>query len=158
MKTLAILGGIFLVVLVVIVASSSGRNNQDNNQQELDVSNENTPVTIENIQDNNSAESVGVYTDYDKSKLTDNKNILFFAARWCPSCRNLDQDILKNLSKIPGDLTILKVDFDSQQNLRIEYGVTMQHTLVQVDKEGRQINKWSGLYSISSLEDILKLI
>ncbi len=100
----------------------------------------------------------GIYTNYSMSQLTDNTNIIFFAARWCPSCQTLDNDILKNIKNIPPSLTILKVDYDLEQDLRIKYGVTIQHTLVQVDKEGNELNKWNGLYNLSTLEDVLNLI
>lgn len=100
----------------------------------------------------------GTYTDYSMAQLTDNTNIIFFAAAWCPSCQTLDKDITNNLENIPTNLTILKANYDSEQDLRIKYGVTIQHTLVQVDKDGNELNKWNGLYNLSTLKDVLNLI
>ncbi len=70
--------------------------------------------------------------------------VLNFSAPWCPTCRALDKDINANLHNIPSNLTILKVDYDTATALKKKYGVTAQHTLVQVDKDGTLIKKWSG--------------
>ncbi len=70
--------------------------------------------------------------------------VLNFSAAWCPMCRALEADINANLSNIPSNLTILKVDYDNSTDLKKKYGVTYQHTLVQVDKDGTLIKKWMG--------------
>ncbi len=77
--------------------------------------------------------------------------VLFFHASWCPSCRGLNADIEGNLSAIPSDVTILKVDYDTETELKKKYGVTTQHTLVQVAADGTLIKKWSGSPSLSGL-------
>lgn len=102
--------------------------------------------------------SKGGYEMYSPEKLAmaeKGKVVLFFKASWCPSCRALDADIKASLSDIPAGVTILEVDYDKSAELKQKYGVTMQHTLVQVDKDGNQITKWSGG---ATLEDIVKNI
>jgi thioredoxin 1 len=89
----------------------------------------------------------GVYTAYSADSLTmaqKGKTVLFFHASWCPSCRSTDADIAKNLSGIPSGVTILKTDYDKEVALKQKYGVTMQHTFVEVDSSGNMIQKWSG--------------
>ena len=81
--------------------------------------------------------------------------VLFFHASWCPSCRALNEDIEKNINLIPAGTTILKTDYDKETELKKKYGVTTQHTLVQVDEDGNLIEKWSGS---SKLEDLLSKI
>ncbi|MDO8626109.1 MAG: thioredoxin family protein [Candidatus Magasanikbacteria bacterium] len=96
----------------------------------------------------------GLYEDYSPAKLTlanTGKVVLFFKASWCPSCRSLDLDILKNLNAIPKDVAILKIDYDSSDDLKKKYGVTYQHTFVQVDAQGQMITKWSGSPTLVSL-------
>jgi len=78
--------------------------------------------------------------------------VLFFHASWCPSCKALNSDIEKNVGAIPAGVTILKTDYDKETELKKKYGVTTQHTLVQVDKDGNLIKKWSGG---SKLENLL---
>lgn len=89
-----------------------------------------------------SATVAGTFTDYSADKLAlaaDGDVVLFFHASWCPSCRALEGDIQANLSAIPADTHLLKVDYDSATDLRQKYGVTRQHTLVVVDAAGNKI-------------------
>ncbi|MDX2776068.1 thioredoxin family protein [Streptomyces caniscabiei] len=84
----------------------------------------------------------GVYVDYSEAALADAKGtkLLFFHAPWCPQCRELDASIRS--SALPDNLTILKVDYDTNQTLRQKYGVTLQTTLVQVDDTGEKIKSF----------------
>lgn len=81
--------------------------------------------------------------------------VLFFHASWCPSCKALNADIEKNAGAIPSGVAILKTDYDMETELKKKYGVTTQHTLVHVDKDGKLIKKWSGG---STLESVLSRI
>ena len=77
--------------------------------------------------------------------------VLFFRASWCPTCKAVDADIKANLSKIPSSLAILDVNYDNSTALKQKYGVTYQHTFVQVDAQGNLIKKWSGSPTLSAL-------
>lgn len=77
--------------------------------------------------------------------------ILFFRAAWCPTCKALDSDLKLRLMDIPQNVTILDVNYDTEIALKKKYGVTYQHTFVQVDTNGNQIAKWSGSRSLSEL-------
>lgn len=98
--------------------------------------------------------TIGSYEAYAPEKLVKAETgdvVLFFHASWCPSCRGLNADIEENMSAIPEGVTILKVDYDTESELRTRYGVTYQHTLVQVAADGSLIKKWSGSPSLASL-------
>lgn len=98
--------------------------------------------------------SAGSYESYAPSKLAmaeTGKVVLFFRAPWCPTCRALDADIKSHLQDIPQGVTILDVDYDSSSALKQKYGVTYQHTLVQVDATGNQLKKWSGSSTLAAL-------
>ena len=84
----------------------------------------------------------GAYVTYsgDVIGTTTGTKLLFFHAPWCPQCRALEKDILA--SALPENLTIIKVDYDSHQNLRQKYGVTIQTTLVRVDDKGDLVKKY----------------
>ena len=82
--------------------------------------------------------------------------VLFFRASWCPTCIAVDKDIKANLGKIPASLTILDVNYDNSSELKKKYGVTYQHTFVQVDKDGTMIKKWSGSPTLSALVSEVK--
>jgi thioredoxin 1 len=82
--------------------------------------------------------------------------VLFFRASWCPTCRAVDANIKANLSKIPPSLAILDVNYDDSTTLKQKYGVTYQHTFVQVDKDGTLIKKWSGSSTLTALVSEVK--
>lgn len=90
------------------------------------------------------AGSYDVYSPEKIAKAATGKVVLFFRAGWCPTCKALDTDIRSHLKDIPAEVTILDVDYDNSTTLKQKYGVTYQHTLVQVDASGNQITKWSG--------------
>lgn len=127
-----------------------------NSQEEnIDLDNTTNPDLDQNIIEEN---TTGTFEDYDESKLINaetGKVVIFFNASWCPSCRALKSDIEANLSNIPAGTTILSADYDTYTDLKKKYGVTTQHTLVQVDSNGDQIAKWSGG---STLETVLNKI
>lgn len=77
--------------------------------------------------------------------------VLFFRASWCPTCRAVDADIKAHLKDIPASLSILDVDYDNSTDLKKKYGVTYQHTFVQVDAQGNMIKKWSGSPTLSAI-------
>jgi thiol-disulfide isomerase/thioredoxin len=98
----------------------------------------------------------GSYEIYSENKLQnaiDGKVIIFFYAPWCPTCQGLDKDIKANLNNIPEKVSILNLDYDSSSVLKKKYGVTYQHTLVQVDKDGNLIKKWSGGSTLKTILD-----
>ena len=68
--------------------------------------------------------------------------VLFFAAPWCPTCQRADKN-LKG-SGVPEGLTVVKADYDSSTALKKQYGVTVQHTFVQVDPSGKALAKFTG--------------
>ncbi|MBI2593972.1 thioredoxin family protein [Candidatus Daviesbacteria bacterium] len=89
------------------------------------------------------------YLDYSKSNQVLSKKygktVLFFAATtWCQTCSALDKEIKMRLRDIPLDVTILKVDYDNDREMKTKYGVTQQHTLVVLDKDGNELKRWIG--------------
>lgn len=96
----------------------------------------------------------GSYESYAPAKLTHADSgdvVLFFRASWCPTCKVLDADLRANSMNIPSGLTILDVNYDTETALKQKYGVTYQHTLVQVDAQGNMITKWSGSQTLAAL-------
>lgn len=96
----------------------------------------------------------GSYEAYSAEKLARADSgdvVLFFRASWCPTCKAVDTDIRANLSGIPANLTILDVDYDNASELKKKYGVTYQHTFVQVNSAGIALKKWSGSPTLAAL-------
>lgn len=84
----------------------------------------------------------GTYVDYSPTAIAEAEGttLLFFHASWCPSCRPIDSEITAN--GVPAGVTIIKVDYDSHQDLRQKYGVTIQTTFVKVDSSGMEQAKF----------------
>lgn len=86
-----------------------------------------------------------------KTAYTDEKVVLFFNAQWCSTCKSARANFEANLADFPADLTIVLVDYDTALDLRKTYGVTLQHTFVQVDVNGKELAKWSGSKTIEEV-------
>lgn len=101
-----------------------------------------------------SSASPGVYVNYSEAELakqTDKTRLLFFHAPWCPQCQSLDKDI--NTKGAPQGTAIIKVDYDSNQDLRKKYGVTIQTTVVRIDDKGSLVEKYVA-YDEPNVESI----
>lgn len=119
---------------------------------------ESTKMMKETMQDTDTMkkdEMMWTYTEYSQNHIgMHEKTVLFFHAPWCPSCKAADIGIKK--WDIPKNLAILKVDYDSSDELKQKYGVTYQHTFVQVDAEGNMIKKWAGGNTLQDILDEVK--
>jgi thiol-disulfide isomerase/thioredoxin len=96
----------------------------------------------------------GIFTTYAPDALTKtegHKNIIFFSATWCPTCQATNKDIQANLGNIDPKLHILSADYDTSTELKAKYGVTMQHTFVEVDGSGNLIKKTNGLATVAAI-------
>lgn len=104
-----------------------------------------------------SPQAQGKYITYSAEALSTatGKRILYFHAPWCPQCQELDASIKKG--PIPDGITIIRTDFDSNQELRKKYGVTQQTTLVLIDENGNLVKKYNAYDSptLSSITDNL---
>lgn len=96
------------------------------------------------------------YVNYDEMKVSEalaggQKVALFFHATWCPSCKALDKAINSEISSIPSDALIVKVDYDTSTEMKKKYGVTNQHTTVIIDKDMNLISKKLGAKSVGEV-------
>lgn len=99
------------------------------------------------------------YKDYSteivaEEQRTGNKVVLFFYAPWCPYCRAADAVFKAKPQDIPSGVTVLKTDYDSNTDLKRKYGVTYQHTFVQIDAQGDMVSKWNG----GDIDNLIKYI
>jgi thiol-disulfide isomerase/thioredoxin len=79
--------------------------------------------------------------------------VLFFHADWCPYCVAHEEAIKGTLDEFT-ELFILEVDYDSSQDLRAEYGVTLQYTFVFIDENGEVTNK----VTTTDTDEVLELL
>lgn len=162
---------LLLVLAVAIVGGAaflfSGSNSVPSTNQETSMDQEEDPSSEEVVEGSNVMEARpdvmegvmtpqagGSFESYAPEKLARASSgdvVLFFRASWCPTCRALEADLKANSTQIPQGLTILDVSYDAETALKQKYGVTYQHTLVQVDAEGNMVTKWSGSQDLASL-------
>jgi len=143
---------LFVSVILVSCGKQKEISIQENTSNPLpEVSQETVSETVE--LDSQPVESISaVYQAYSPDALAGATDdiVLFFNAEWCSSCKAAEEKI-KNQT-IPGNLTLLDVDYDSNYELRKKYGVVAQHTFVQVDNEGNMIKKWVWGDSVEDIQ------
>lgn len=103
------------------------------------------------------AAAPGVYQDYSAEAVADTSyetTILFFHASWCPECRAFDEAIQDQ--GVPDGVQILKTDYDTEQDLKEKYGITIQSSFVKVDPDGNELSKWVGYGEDRSVDTILE--
>lgn len=86
---------------------------------------------------------IGGYFDYDPAVVETFKGnkayAFFFHASWCPTCVATDKLIKENLSTLPKNTNVFKIDYDSNKDLRKEFGVARQDSFVFFDKDGNPV-------------------
>ena len=111
-----------------------------------------------NPSETNNSEA-GKYIEFSDSVLADSsdtKRVLFFHAPWCSTCNFFEGQIEEQ--GVPSGVTIIKVDYDSETEIKKQYGVTVQSTFVSLDQNGGVEQTWpfaSGLKGIQDLYDIV---
>jgi len=151
-----------LVGGVILINNASSTESQADTNSPSVASNNDSGTTVNNNRDTEVVEQAealpvqdnpGMFTEYSEAKLADSDGdvVLFFGANWCPTCVSLEKDINANSDKIPADLTIMRLEYNTNDELEEKYGVTYQHTLVIVDNEGNMIDKWVGGNDLESI-------
>lgn len=72
------------------------------------------------------------------------RRVLYFHADWCPTCRPLDASLTASPDQLPTNVVLFKTNYDKELELKRKYGITYQHTFVEVDKDGNALQTWSG--------------
>lgn len=156
---------LIVAAIVIIGAIAWSMNREDDSMvknEETMMEEEKTEevMTEEKKEEGAMMEKSGSYKDYSTATVAaeqaaGNKVVLFFHATWCPYCKAADTAFKAKGDDIPSGVTVLKTDYDSNTELKTKYGVTTQHTFVQIDAEGNQVTKWvSG--DVSELKANLK--
>lgn len=95
----------------------------------------------------------GKYIEYIKPETLEidkSKVVLYFFANWCPTCIPADKEFKANENRIPDSVTVIRVNYNdpdtdsNEKALSKKYGITYQHTFVQIDENGNEITKWNG--------------
>lgn len=152
---------IFVIVIVIAVlgigafvfSQQSTQSDSMMKKDEVMMRKDNSPIeTTENtVMDGKIINSR--YLEYSKTALdgaVSNRRVLFFYASWCPTCRPADISFTQNSGKIPEDVVLIRVNYNDpetdqeEKDLAKKYGITYQHTFVQIDATGKEVIKWNG--------------
>lgn len=139
----------FVVAGAVWFAVANKNDMPEYTQQKTTVVNENgEEVTVP---------AAGTYVDYNEQVFdnTQGRRWLFFHAGWCPQCRALEADIKK--TGVPDGVTIFKVNYDTADDLKKKYGVTLQTTIVEVDADGNEVQKFVA-YDDPTLQTVMNAL
>ena len=155
---------ILIIVSILIVVGIAGfalsqkfTSNQDSSMKKEEVAKHKDGNSLDNS-------ATSRYVEYSKTaydNATDKRRVLFFYASWCPICQPVDAEFKTNSGKIPEDVKLFRVHYsdpqtnEAEKGLAKQYGITYQHTFVQVDKNGSEAAKWNG-GGLSSLLGNLK--
>ena len=159
--------GIILAVLIVGggIATAVNRQNQkeeaammaDKKAMQSSESESDNPETspnpqseVQSLRSSGAQEVAFKNVDETYAYAKEGRAVIFFHAPWCPTCQAAQRDLDKNISQLPKDVVIVKTDYDTTKELQRKYGVTYQHTWVQVDSNGTALTKWNG----GGVEDI----
>ena len=102
------------------------------------------------IMDKNASSRYVPYSKAMYDAASSKRRVLYFYATWCPSCKIANSDFTANPGKIPEDVIVLRVNYNDpdtdqdEKGLAKKYGITYQHTFVQVDNTGKEMSKWNG--------------
>jgi thioredoxin 1 len=95
---------------------------------------------------------VAFTTEKDAWTLAESKTVVyFFAAGWCPTCKDAYKNIKADFRSLPEDVVIVFVDFDKAKDLKKKYSVSYQHTFVAIGPGGAEKNTWFGSRTIAEI-------
>ena len=145
-QTQVIIGGLVLIGIVIFFFYILG----DNPKTDKQMSSQNSGTLEEQGSVNQKVVATPQYINYSKDALTTSaankkQTVLFFAAlAWCPTCQAADKDFQANASEIPQDVTVLIVNYDTEKELKAQYGIVQQHTFVLLGPDGKETDRWIG--------------
>ena len=65
---------------------------------------------------------------------------IHFTAKWCSTCKALNRKLDERAAELPENAIIFLADYDTEDELKAEYGITVQTTVVFFDKAGNKID------------------
>lgn len=155
MKKVLVIGAVVLVVVIAgyFFYNSPSKNSKTalNTQQVSNTQQESQSLPqAEHVNDDQEQVKYVTFSDGVIEENAGKRRVLYFYASWCPTCRPADQSFHDNEAQIPEDVTLIRVNYndpetdEQEKALAKKYGITYQHTFVQVDENGQQISIWNG--------------
>jgi thioredoxin-like negative regulator of GroEL len=80
-----------------------------------------------------------MYNENVTEMLATTPHVKFFYAAWCPTCVKWEKMFTENLSTLPANTLVVRVDYDSETALKEQYGITKQSNAVFIDGNGKAL-------------------
>jgi len=149
-KTIQIILIIAIVILGGYTITKNFLNTSQNTEREVAISQEAVSQNAKRVENETSLEenyqikTIIPYSRESQAAALENgkKVVLFFHAGWCPYCIEAEKDINENPQKIPEEVTILKIDYDTQSELKKKYHITTQDTFIQINQNEEIVAQW----------------
>lgn len=77
-----------------------------------------------------------------------------FTANWCGPCRMLAPVLDQVAKEVEGQVSIVKVDIDSEQKTAARFQITSVPTLI-LFKDGKEVNRLIGLRNADAIKDFV---
>ncbi len=163
-----VVSGILIVVIVLFIIAGIfllnrfGNNNRVTRSVQITdthvTSTDSVPGSTDGAEIYPAVTGAGSYREY-APKLVgqEARTILDFSASWCSSCQAFEADIARNMDKIPSDVMILRVDYDTRSDLRHKYGIRTQNTFVEIDRDGAPVKTVIGGTTLQGIIDEFNL-
>lgn len=156
--------GVIVVVLLIVaggVLLFTGNGSQaDTGVPQAETVTQVTPTVGTAVQADSGRERYVPFTEAAFAAAVSGRRVLFFYASWCPTCRPADADLQQRTADIPADVTVIRVNYNDpdtdqeEKELARTYGITYQHTFVQIDAAGKKVTTWNGGQTAELLSNI----
>lgn len=135
--------GLGVVLITVYFIFSNGNDGQDVGSNLTVPSNSGGEIVTEPV-----FVADGKYQDFSQEAFEavagEKRRVYFFHAPWCPTCRAAHEIFLKEADRLPDDVAVFKIDYDSNRELRRKFEIPYQHVFVEVDENGELVQIWNG--------------
>lgn len=125
----------------------------------IEASNE-TQVTLEEpVTPEVKAYQPGIFAAFDQvafdEALADNQKILLgFHADWCHVCKANEPIIVSGLEN--SDVVAFRINYDTAQDLKSQYGVTLQSTYIFLEGE-KEVERKTGVLNETSFSELINI-
>lgn len=134
---------------------------------QADATNEGLPTqNTDTVMEQDSASTYMPFTKarYDAARAAGKPILLYFYASWCPFCKEQDPRFARVIPEHDGGVVALRVNYndtdtdEDEKALAREFGVTYQHTMFFIGRDGEVKKKIIGTISDEQTREYLDLI
>jgi hypothetical protein len=153
-----VIAGIIAVIFIATGAYVVMNNDDEATDQVSPQSNQNVqePESINGEQATiPQTDNPGAYVEYSDeivAQSADTERVLFFHAEWCSVCNFYEDRIERD--GVPEGITIIKADYDTEDALKDQYGITVQSTFVWLDENGEARQTWPFANGLSEPQNL----